>query len=104
MAPRTSIVKIGALLLSQFGLLVVLNFQHFWMVTTYKMLLLPSGSHIVSCFSAWAEIPFRLNEMFSDFLACLAGLKILATGRTAKIYNLGDVKICKNKARIFSLG
>ena len=156
MAPKTRIVKIGALLLSQFGLLAALNFQLFWMVTAYKMmllkrrlslaaylsarktylqrkrrylqarrvlgfldsvvlfnltcsevdvlvlyvsfeirettnkilsffaliplksLLLPSGNHIVSCFSARAEIPFRLHEFFSDFLACLAGLKILA--------------------------
>ena len=130
-------MKIGALLLSKFGLLAALNFQLFWMVTAYKMivlkrnlslaaylsgretylqrkrrylqarrvhgfldgvvlfnlicsevdvlilylsfeirekmnkilsfialliplksLLLPSGSHIVSCFSARAEIPF----------------------------------------------
>ena len=29
MAPRTQIVKIGALLLSQFGLLAALNFQLF---------------------------------------------------------------------------
>ena len=43
-----------------------------------KSLLLPSGSHIVSCFSARAEIPFRLHEIFSDFLSRLAGLKILA--------------------------
>ena len=154
MAPR--IVKIGALILSQFGLLAALNFQLFGMVTAYKMmelkrnlslaaylsarktylqrkrrylqarrvhgfpdslvlfnlicievdvltlylsfeiretmntilyfialiplksLLLPSGSHIVSCFSARAEIPFRLHEIFSDFLARLPGLKILA--------------------------
>ena len=34
-----------------------------------KSLLLPSGSHIVSCFSARAEIPFRLHEIFSVFLA-----------------------------------
>ena len=39
-----------------------------------KSLLSPSGSHIVSCFSARAEIPFRLHEIFSDFLARLAGL------------------------------
>ena len=156
MAPRTRIVKIGALLLSQFGLLAALNFQLFGMVTAYKMmelkrnlslaaylsarktylqrkrrylqarrvhgfpdslvlfnlicievdvltlylsfeiretmntilyfialiplksLLLPSGSHIASCFSARAEIPFRLHETFSDFLARLPGLKILA--------------------------
>ena len=43
-----------------------------------KLLLLPSGSHIVSCFSARAEISFRLHENFSDLLVRLAGLKILA--------------------------
>ena len=43
-----------------------------------ESLLLPSGSDIVSCFSARAEIPFRLLEIFSDFLACLPVLKILA--------------------------
>ena len=36
MAPRTRIVKIGALLLSQFGLLAALKFQLFWMVTAYR--------------------------------------------------------------------
>ena len=30
-----------------------------------KSLLLPSDSHIVSCFSARAEITFRLHEIFS---------------------------------------
>ena len=40
MAPRTRIVKIGALILSQFGLLVALNFQLFGMVTAYKMMTL----------------------------------------------------------------
>ena len=39
-----------------------------------KTLLLLSGSHIVSCFSARAEIPFQLHEIFSDFLARLPGL------------------------------
>ena len=39
-----------------------------------KSLLLPSGSHIVFCFSVRAEIPFQLHENFLDFLACLAGL------------------------------
>ena len=149
-------MKIGALLLSQFGLLAALNFQLFWMVRACKMmelkrnlslaaylsarktylqrkrrylqarrvhgflnsvvlfnlicsevdvlilylsfeirettnkilsfitliplksLPLPSGSHIVSCFSAQAEIPFQLHESFSHYLARLAGLKILA--------------------------
>ena len=151
MAPRTRIVKIAALILSQFGLLAALNCQLFGMVKAYKMmelkrnlslvayfaarktylqrkrrclqarrvhgfpdslvlfnlicievdvltlymsfqiretmntilylialiplksLLLPSGSHIVSCFLAWAEIPFRLHETFSarvQFSSC----------------------------------
>ena len=38
MAPTTRIVKIGALILSQFGLLAALNFQFFGMVTAYKMM------------------------------------------------------------------
>ena len=38
MAPRTRIVKIGALILSQFGLLSALNFQLFGMVTAYKIM------------------------------------------------------------------
>ena len=38
MAPRTRIVKIGALLLSQFGLLAALSFQLVWMVSAYKMM------------------------------------------------------------------
>ena len=38
MALATRIVKIGALLLSQFGLLAALNFQLFGMITAYKMM------------------------------------------------------------------
>ena len=38
MAPTTGIVKIGTLLLSQFGLLAGINFQLFEMVTAYKMM------------------------------------------------------------------
>jgi len=38
MAPKTQIVKIGALLLSQFGLLVALNFQLFGMITACQMM------------------------------------------------------------------
>ena len=43
-----------------------------------KSLLLPSGSQIVSCFSARAEIPFRLHEIFSARGAIQSVLKILA--------------------------
>ena len=45
MAPRTRIVKIGALLLSQFGLLAALNFQLFGIgnsALAYKMMELES--------------------------------------------------------------
>ena len=156
MAPRTRIVKIGALLFSQFGLLAAFNFQLFWMITAYKMmelkrnlslvaylsarktylqrkrrylrarrvhgfldsvvlfnlicrevdvlilylsfeirettnkilsfitlialksLLLPSGSQIVSAFQPGLKFRFNYMRFFSDFLARLAGLKILA--------------------------
>ena len=37
-----------------------------------------SGSHIISCFSARAEISFRLHESFSARGAIHTGLKILA--------------------------
>ena len=39
-----------------------------------KSLLLPNASHIVSCFSARAEIPFRLHEIFSARGAIQPGL------------------------------
>ena len=52
MAPRTRIVKIGALLLSQFGLLAALNFQLFWMVTAYKMMELMRNLSLAAYLSA----------------------------------------------------
>ena len=39
-----------------------------------KSLLLPSGSHTFFLLFSRAEIPFRLHEVFSDFLARLAEL------------------------------
>ena len=51
---------------------------YFIVLIPLKSLLLPSGSHIVSCFSSRAEIPFQLHEIFSVSLARLPGLKILA--------------------------
>ena len=53
MAPRTRIVKIGALLLSQFGLLAALNFQLFGMVTAYKMMELKQNLSLAAYLSAW---------------------------------------------------
>ena len=52
MAPRTRIVKIGALLLSQFGLLAALNCQLFGMVTAYKMMELKRNLSLAAYLSA----------------------------------------------------
>ena len=52
MAPTTRIVKIGALLLSQFGLLAALNFQLFGMVTVYKMMELKCNLSLAAYLSA----------------------------------------------------
>ena len=52
MAPTTRIMKIGALLLSQFGLLAALNFQLFWMVTAYKMMELRQNLSLAAYLSA----------------------------------------------------
>ena len=52
MGPRTRIVKIGALLLSQFGLLVALNFHFFGMITAYKMMELKRNLSLAACVSA----------------------------------------------------
>ena len=52
MVPRTRIVKIGAFLLSQFGLLAALNFQLFGMVTAYKMMELKRNLSLAAYLSA----------------------------------------------------
>ena len=52
MAPRTRIVKIGALLLSQFDLLLTLNFPLFRMLTAYKMMELKRNLSLVAYLSA----------------------------------------------------
>ena len=52
MAPRTRIVKIGALLLSQFGLLAALNFQLFDMITAYKMMEMKRNLSLAAYISA----------------------------------------------------
>ena len=52
MAPRTRIVKIGALLFSQFGLLAVLDFQLFGMVTANKMMELKQNMSLATNLSA----------------------------------------------------
>ena len=50
--PRTRIVKIGALILSQFGLLASLNVQLFGMVTAYKMMELKRNLSLAAYLSA----------------------------------------------------
>ena len=52
MAPRTRIVKIGALIFSQFGPYVALNFQLFGIVTAYKMIELKLNLSLASYLSA----------------------------------------------------
>ena len=52
MAPRTRIVKIGTLLLSQFGLLTALNFQLFGMITAFKMMELKRNLSLAAYLSA----------------------------------------------------
>ena len=51
MTPRTRIVKIGILLLPQFGLLE-LNVQLFWMVTAYEMMELKRNLSLAAYLSA----------------------------------------------------
>ena len=52
MAPRTLIVKIGALLLSQFDLLAALDFQLFGMAAAYKMMELKQKLSLAAYLSA----------------------------------------------------
>ena len=52
MAPRARLVKISALILSQFGLLVALNFQLFGMVTAYKTMELKRNLSLAAYLSA----------------------------------------------------
>ena len=52
MASRTRIVKIGALLLSQFGLLTALNLQLCGIVTAYKMMELKQNLSLAAYLSA----------------------------------------------------
>ena len=52
MAPRTRIVKIGALIFSQFGPFVALNFQLFGIVTACKMIELKRNLSLAAYLSA----------------------------------------------------
>ena len=52
MAPRTRIMKVGALILSQFGLSASLNFQLFGMATAYKIMELSRNLSLAAYLSA----------------------------------------------------
>ena len=52
MVPKTRIMKIGTLILSQFGLLAAVNFQVFGMVTAYKMMELKRNLSLAAYLSA----------------------------------------------------
>lgn len=52
MAPRTRIVKMSAMLLTQFSLLLALNFQLFGMVTAYKMMEMKRNLSLATYLSA----------------------------------------------------
>ena len=64
MAPRTRIVKKGALLLSQIGLLTALNFPLFWIVTAYKMMELKRNLSLAACLSAGKTYLQRKRRYF----------------------------------------
>ena len=63
---RKYILKLADLLHLSFEVREILHFITF---IPLKSLLLRSGSHLFSCLSARAEIPFRLHGIFSGFLA-----------------------------------
>ena len=56
------------------GLPEIREILYFIAFIPLRSLLLRSGSHHISCFSARAEIPFRLHGIFSDFSVRLPGL------------------------------
>ena len=73
MAPRTRIVKIGALFLSQFGLLAALNFQLFGKVTAYKMMELKRNLYLAAYPSARKTFWKEREDIFklAEFMAFL---------------------------------
>ena len=98
MAPRTRIVKIGALLLSQFGLLAALNFQLFWMVTVYEMMELERQLERRIC--KGREDIFELAEFMAFLTAsyCLT----LSTVKSMFSYSIWALKLERQRIR-FSL-
>ena len=78
MAPRARIVKIGALILSQFGLLGALNFQLFGMVTAYKMMELKQNLSLAAYLSARKTYLQTREDIFklSEFMAFLTAFPV----------------------------
>ena len=83
MGPRTQIVKIGALLLSQFGLLAALNFQLFGMTTAYKMMELKRNLSLAAYISARKTYLQRKRRNLQAYQVCRKRMLVwVINGRT----------------------
>ena len=70
MASRIRLVKMGALLLSQFSLLLALNFQLFGMVAAYKMMEHKLNLSLVTYMSARKSLYLHRKKKASSSLPC----------------------------------
>ena len=79
MAPRTRITKVGALLLSQFGLSTALNFQLFGMITAFKVMELKRNISLAAYLSARKSICKKRKYIFklAEFIASLTASRCL---------------------------
>ena len=101
-ALRTWIVKIGALLLLQFGLLAALNFQLFGMVTAYKMMELKRNLSLAAYLSARKTYLQRKRRYFQ---ACWVHGFLGSVVLFYLICRAGNPSpVCENRARVFSPG
>ena len=75
-------MKIGALLLSQFGLLAALNFQRFWMVTAYKMMVLKRKLSLAAYLSAQRKTYLQRKRR------CLLARRVLDFLDSVVLFNL----------------
>ena len=89
MAPRTRIVKIGPLLLSQFGLLAALNFQLFGMVTAYKMMELKQKLFWLHMSQLERRVCKEREDIFTpaEFIAFLTASYCLTLSALKSIYS-----------------
>ena len=105
MAPRTRIAKIGALPLSQFGLLAEVNFQLFWMVTTHKMMELKRNLSLAAYLSARKTYLHRSKEKISsklaEFMASLTASYCLTFSalKSMFLYSIRAFKLARQRIR-----